>query len=749
MLRLEHVDLGDEDGRVDEQPQENEQEHDCDRCHVSVRNVFDDVGYDDVLKFCEETDDFPVESQYHYTLEGTWSLQHYLDSRGDEVLPRLKKYVSNGRIEIGALFGNQISGLHSHEQLIRMMYPSFRFQSQLGGVIRCGSITDVPGLSWGLPTVMAEAGVKYFFAGLPTYFEWGRNDIHTFWDESKILRNGRPDAFYWQGPDKQKVLVYYQGSYGFFRDVHGPHDYEYVEENLPDMLDKLERGGCEFDIMRYIHNGVDNYPPSVVISHIVRQWNAKYAYPKLIVSTNTMFFEQLEKRTKDLRTFSGELPHTDYAVGAISTAKQTTINRLTHDSLNFAEKAATIASLTTDYNYPGDEIRTAYDNMLLYDEHTWGKDYPTGPIQDMAWNEKSQYAYRAAGITDPILRDSLSSIAHNVELKDDGWHVVVFNSLSIQRTDVVRVTKFGNPGAVEFIDLQTSEHVPCQSVKITGAQDPIPYAAYRYARGAFEEHELYDMVFVAEDVPPMGYKTFRMVTRDKPDQLKSSLKLGKDSIENRFYKVTVDRKTGAAGIYDKDLKRQIIDAKAPHLANQLVVRSIVTGKFHTVEGVSIKKSQSGPIYASLTVTASAPGCPQVTQEIILYDKLKRIDFNNRILKDSTPLQEVYFAFPFDIDKPDIRFEASNSVIEPFVDQFPGSNTNYYSLQHWAHASDGKIGVTFSPVESHLVEFGGIWPCYVSQAHHGVDAPDFGEAFVLFVAPCASRSQQADGVDHAR
>jgi alpha-mannosidase len=33
------------------------------------------------------------------------------------------------------------------------------------------------------------------------------------------------------------------------------------------------------------------------------------------------------------------------------------------------------------------------------------------------------------------------------------------------------------------------------------------------------------------------------------------------------------------------------------------------------------------------------------------------------------------------------------------------------------------------VESHLLEFGGLWPCYVSQAHHGVTPPDFGREFV--------------------
>jgi alpha-mannosidase len=172
-----------------------------------------------------------------------------------------------------------------------------------------------------------------------------------------------------------------------------------------------------------------------------------------------------------------------------------------------------------------------------------------------------------------------------------------------------------------------------------------------------------------------------------------------------------------------------VDGDAPHKVNQFVMRWIQSGKTEGPRNVAVKKGQIGPVCGSLVIEAQGPGCPQITQEIILYDRLKRIDFANRILKDSTPLQEIYFAFPFRMDKPDFRFEGSNSVIRPFRDQFPGSNTNYYAVQHWADVSDGQFGITLSPVESHLLEFGGLWPNYCSQAHHGIDPPGYGAAFV--------------------
>jgi len=696
----------------------------------NVLNLYDSF-YDNVLRFCEETDDWPEESKYRYTLEGTWSIQHFIENRPKEVLDKLGKYIKNGRIEVGALFGNEIDTLCSHEQLIRLMYPSFRLKRQYGAQILTGSITDVPGLSWGLPTVLAGADVKYFFAGLPTYFEWGRSDIHTFWDESAILRHGRPDAFQWQGPDGETVLVYYQGSYGFFNAVTGPHTYKYVMDNLPSMLEAMEKQGTPFDVARYIHNGVDNYPPDVKISHIVKEWNSRWAFPRLIVATNTMFFEALEKQCEDVRTFRGELPHTDYVVGAISTAKETTINRLTHDRLHSAEKFATVASLASDYTYPAEKIRQAYDNVLLYDEHTWGKDYPAGKLQDWAWNEKSHYAYKAAGLTEPILAGSLDRIAHKIELKEQGRHIVVFNSLSFERTDVVRVNRFDIKKPFELIDVETGQKIPYQIVKLKSPQAPVPYAAYHYARGQFEDKELFELVFNASDVPSFGYKTYRLSPAEKAAPFASHVVVDESSLENEFFKVKLDPQTGAVeSIYDKELSRELVDKQAPHKLNQFVARWVQTGKLEVPKKAVIQKGHDGPVYGSLIVSSQGAGCPQLTQEIILFDKIKRIDFANRLLKDSTPLLELYFAFPFKTKgKPDFRFEGSNSVIKPLRDQFPGSNSNYYAVQHWADVSDGKNGVTLSCIDSHLLEFGGLWPCYVSQAHHGVTPPGFGREFV--------------------
>jgi alpha-mannosidase len=688
--------------------------------------------YMDILRFCTETDGLPDDSKFRYTTEGAWSLQYFVENSPPEVIAELAGRVQEGRIEIPALIGNEISGLCSHEELVRLMYPSFRLQRLLGGSIRTGSITDVPGLSWGLPSVLANAGVKYFFAGLPDYFTWDNVPkallpIHEFWDRDAVMRkHGPPDAFYWQGPDGGKVLTYYQISYGCW----SPHSCNAVLDALPGMLDAMDSQDNPFSVMRYGGFGCgDNTDPEVIVSYVTREWNDEWAFPKLVVSTNSMFFAELEKECLDLRTCSGELPHTDYAVGAISTAVETIKNRVTHDVIHAAEKFAALSSAVAGAPDMSEKLRIAYDNMMLYDEHTWGKAYPLGESQDLAWNEKSQYAHRASALAESVRSHALAAIVHEMNLEDDAQRIVVFNPLSFIRTDPVVLEKIRMSGKFALIDEDTGREVAHQVVKLKTPQAPVPYAAGRYARGQFEQHELYSLAFVAQDVPSLGYRTYRIVKKQSAPAV-AEVVVGNTTLENQHFKVSLDPKTGAVtSIFDKALAKELVDSHAAHQLNQLVVRHVTTARLATTKRARIKKGEKGPVYGSLVVTTSAPGCPQLTQEVILYDGIKRIDFANRLLKDSTPAMEVYFAFPFDIDNPDFRFEGSNSVIKPFHDQFPGSNTNYYSVQHWANASDGSMSVILAPVEAHLVEFGGLWPCYVSQAHHGATSSEFGRPFV--------------------
>lgn len=90
------------------------------------------------------------------------------------------------------------------------------------------------------------------------------------------------------------------------------------------------------------------------------------------------------------------------------------------------------------------------------------------------------------------------------------------------------------------------------------------------------------------------------------------------------------------------------------------------------------------------------------------------------------MQEVYFAFPFKMDKPKFVYESAGSVIEFIKDQVPGSNTHTCVPQHWVDVTDGKVGVTWTSREAHIASLGGFWPIPVSYAHHGVTPANYGK-----------------------
>jgi len=43
-----------------------------------------DSYYDDILRYCEETADFPDESKYRHPAEVAWSAKHFIENRPKE-----------------------------------------------------------------------------------------------------------------------------------------------------------------------------------------------------------------------------------------------------------------------------------------------------------------------------------------------------------------------------------------------------------------------------------------------------------------------------------------------------------------------------------------------------------------------------------------------------------------------------------------------------------------------------------------
>jgi len=178
---------------------------------------------DQVLDYCRETEGWPEqEARFRYQCEQAWSVVHYLEHRPPEMTRRLAHYCHTGQIEVTALYGNQTLELCSHEELVRLLYPAFRLKRELGIEITSAEHNDIPGFTWGLASVLAGAGIRYFSPGVPLWYFHG---VHPLWDTDAALPLGMPAACWWEGPDGARVLLW--------SDLHGqewqPYNYEQAQ----------------------------------------------------------------------------------------------------------------------------------------------------------------------------------------------------------------------------------------------------------------------------------------------------------------------------------------------------------------------------------------------------------------------------------------------------------------------------------------------------------------------------------------
>lgn len=729
-----------------------------------------DEHLDQVLAYCAETERWPeADARFRFQCEQAWSLLDFIEHRPAAVRERLLHYIHNGQIEVTALFGNITLELCGHEELIRLLYPAFALKRIAGVHITSAEHNDIPGFAWGLASVLAGAGVRYFSPGIPLwYFGFGERRVHPLWDVEQALPLEMPAACWWEGPDGARVLLW--------SDLHGqewqPYDLDQARHELPAILREFEEAGYPYDMTSFTLRGGhrDNAPPTLRYAHLARAWNRRWAYPRLINTTNTPFLREFERRWgHTLKTLRGDVPGTDYAVAATCTPKETALNRTTHDNLLSAEKLATLAAAHGGYDYPQQRLADAFRALFYYDEHCWGLAHVGGPAMDAHWSDKSTFAYKAAALAHDVALKAANKLVDQIAYPAEGWYLTIFNPLAHPRRDLVRVplrswSPAGSPmfwqpadaerpwpqlrsgralgrrivepplalfeQPFEVVDVATGERIPYQLSRLTDPQAAANWAAERVALTAVDERHAYELVLLIDELPALGYRSVQVrPCAAWPDFAATNL-ASETRLENRFFQLIVDPARGViTSIVDRATGAELVDSAAGHGFAQLIVRDCATSCEAPAHMSGATVVEDGPLFTTWRLKGEAPCCPRLTVEVTLYHAIKRIDLNARLLRDSTPLHELYLAFPFLAQQPSFHFEATNAVIEPAVDQWPGSNTDYYAVQHWVHVGNDSGGIIWTPLDAPMAEFGGLWPGYVSGAHHGVTGPGYGHAFL--------------------
>jgi hypothetical protein len=626
------------------------------------------------IEYAKKTADYPDGAKFVWNVEVLWAADLYLHRLSPAERKEFFEAVKKGQVSLNGMYLNELTGLCRPEELLQLFRYSPQLADECGVTIDSAMISDVPGYTWGTVTAMAQAGIKYFSTG-PNYID-RIGDIRVRWEDK---------PFYWMSPSgKEKVLVWLPYTGYALSHVIGKLSPEWTKS----YQDYLEKIAYPYDIayIRWSGHG-DNSVPDPNICEYVKDWNAKYAWPKFVISSTSTAFKAFEDRYGDkLPQVRGDwTPY--WEDGAGSSANETALNRNTSDKLT---QAQTLWAMIDPAGYPAGDFAEAWKNVLLYSEHTWGAWCSVSQPEDKAtveqWALKQNYALQAEKQTGALLTRALEKIG-----KKPASEVEVINTTSWQRSDLVVL-----------------------SPKLSAAGDRVtdkngqPVPSQRLSTG--------ELAFRAEDVPPFAARRYK-ISAGEPF-VKDKATASGTKVDNGLIAVGVSEKTGnVVDLRAKGIEGNLVDSATGCEMNEyLYLIGDNVDKLQKSGTPKISVKEKGPLVASLLVESDAPGCKKLTREIRLTAGRDCVEFLNTVDKqrlagpnytDKKGKESVNFAFPLRVPEGELLLDVPLGAIRPNVDQMPSACKNWLCVNRWVDAANRDYGVTWITLDAPLVELGGV------------------------------------------
>lgn len=632
------------------------------------------------LAEARRTAHYPKGARFVWNVEVMWSADLFLQRLPEKRRAEFYKAVKAGQVSLNGMYLNELTGLCRPEELIRLFRCGTQLGERTGVPIDSAMISDIPGYTWGTVTAMAQAGIRYFSVA-PNYF-YRIGDILVHWENK---------PFWWIGPDGQsKVLVWIPFLGYATSHIYGTLSPAFAEA----FCAGLEQREYPYDIayLRWAGTG-DNAVPDTSICDSVRDWNQAHAWPQFVIASTSEAFSAFEKKYGDkLPQVRGDWsPY--WEDGAGTSASETAMNRASSERLQQAE---TLWALLDPQRYPAKRFEEAWNNVLLYSEHTWGAhcsvSQPEIPFTTDQWALKQSYAAAANLQSRQLMNDAAQVVSEDVSAAKQTCFDV-YNTASWTRTEVV---------------LLPAREVSDPRNRVTDLQGtPVP--SQRLVSG--------ELAVLVRDLQPFSGRRYLLAV-GKGETAEGGIKVGGAVIENGKLRVRLDEKTG--GIVElraTGIEANLADTASGHTLNDyLYLLGDDVSKLQRNGAVKITVRDRGPLVASLLVESDAPGCHLLSREIRLTAIGDAVELFNRVDKkrleaksyiDKEGKESVNFAFPFYVPDGEIRMDVPFGVFRPEADQMPSACKNWLTVGSWADVANKTFGVTWVTLDAPLVQVGGV------------------------------------------
>lgn len=490
-----------------------------------TREEYLQIGLPNILKALYLLGTHPED---RFVLDQVAYVRPFLE-RYPEEAPEFRRFVTEGRLQI--VGGNDVMldvNIPSGESWIRqVLYGKGYYKRELGVDVKVGWAIDTFGHHAQMPQLLKLAGYESY---------WFQRGVHS---------NDTPSEFSWEGIDGTRIPAFWLPlGYGLlYPSPTNLFDFTVYVRGLWESLGHYSTWPDRVAVA-----GADVIEPEESLPQRVSEYNRQTNQTVKLRFGVPTDFESIVAKRPDRRLVTGELnPVFQGTYSSRIEIKQWM--RQVEQTLTTAEKLSAVRAWLG--LRAGDQnLARAWEPVLFNQAH----DLTSGTMVDKVYADTVRGYEFAKSLGDEMVEAYLNAIISQADTRAatpaavEAIPVVVFNSLGWSRTDIANV-KVGvsQPGvnSVRLID-PSGQAVPVQFVEIG-----------KYPDGGIKDATL---VFVARDVPAVGYAVYQVVPEKLPlstgqlahevtsnsgQQTNNTQHQDTGSIENEYYRATLDLWTGA------------------------------------------------------------------------------------------------------------------------------------------------------------------------------------------------------------
>jgi alpha-mannosidase len=620
--------------------------------------------------------------EYRFVLDQVAYVRPYLE-RYPEDAPAFRKFVKEGRLQlVGGTDVMPDVNMPSGESFVRqILYGKGYYRDQLGVDVTVGWNLDTFGHNAQMPQILKLAGYQSY------WFFRGVSSLDT------------PSEFLWQGIDGTRIPAFWlPWGYGLFYDSpSNPAEFERFARECFGALAPFSRGHD-----RVALDGADVSEPEGHLPGMMRQFNQRGDEPFTLRFGVPTDFEAAVAKRADRQVVGGELNPIFQGIYSSRIELKQRMRKM-EGLLSSAERLGALARWLGATLDP-DELTRAWEPVLFNVTH----DLASGVMVDKVYEDVLRgydFSQRSA---EEIVQTSTGQIASQIDTRGEGFPIVVFNTLGWPRTDAVETDVELTEGGFVDLSLLDSEGkpVPVELSRVS-----------RYGDGGIKHAQL---VFVAREVPALGYVVYHVVpktaSRTPEEEIPtahlwgtaSAAQQDQGAIENEFYRATFNIWTGEmTSLVEKATGWEALRAAGNVVAqeqdggdlwqlygtlnggsNIAMTRPILLpdrtrSKFSSEWVGGSGSTTAGPVFSQYSVSHPF-GKGNFSTRVRLYAGVRRVDIETQILNNDSYVR--YRAlFPTTVKDGKRTDEIQFGAIErPQGQEYPAQN--------WIDYGDGTHGL---------------------------------------------------------